>query len=377
MIFFHSSSVGSNMAVESYLGPYSAALLITEDGLMQNTLPVLTKEQFTNGLVLEVRSFYNQRQRRKKNDWTNDSLVLWLRILANSEKTSRSNDEIYGCVETLFSKADNFRRRKLYNERKELESELFNIDKCICIARVSAKRKFESLEECRASESLKRIGHKIAVKKQELEVLKENVGHFNPDNVKKRDTTSQKAQSNLRKTTNSLNKANDELNQVNAQCAELEEQVRTLEESIQNKDEALQKAEVEKRKKIAAQKSSSYYRIKLDDVKEGKTDNETISILRKTIKTRNEQILELDHLLDLERENNHRNILLKDGDSYSTCIRECILGLAGLEIACEKISHAIVVVSNHLFNANFKLIDLPNSSTVRAIVDEGHYIAKR
>jgi hypothetical protein len=79
----------------------------------------------------------------------------------------------------------------------------------------------------------------------------------------------------------------------------------------------------------------------------------------------------------LNSTNNHRNILLKDGDSYSTCIRECILGLAGLEIACEKISHAIVIVSNHLFYANFKLIDLPNYTTVRAIVDEGHYIVKR
>jgi hypothetical protein len=105
--------------------------------------------------MLEVCCFFNQRQRRKKNDWTNDSLVLWLWILTNSEKTSRSNNEIHSRVETLFSKADYFRRRKLYNERKELESELFNIDKCICIARVPAKRKFDSLEENRASESLK------------------------------------------------------------------------------------------------------------------------------------------------------------------------------------------------------------------------------
>lgn len=50
--------------------------------------------------------------------------------------------------------------------------------------------------------------------------------------------------------------------------------------------------------------------------------------------------------------------------------------LAALEVATERVSNVIKSVSSHIHNHNFKTCDLPNSTTVQTIVDEGHFLAK-
>ena len=57
-------------------------------------------------------------------------------------------------------------------------------------------------------------------------------------------------------------------------------------------------------------------------------------------------------------------------------VRLCVVELSGLEVAVEKVSEVIRTVSKHLFQIEFEKNDLPSSSTVQSIVDEGHFLAK-
>ncbi|KAG1681918.1 hypothetical protein GQR58_011451 [Nymphon striatum] len=55
--------------------------------------------------------------------------------------------------------------------------------------------------------------------------------------------------------------------------------------------------------------------------------------------------------------------------SFTDNLRMCVVELSGLEVAVEK-------VSRQLFNTDHRKGDVPSSTTVQSIVDEGHYIAK-
>ena len=50
--------------------------------------------------------------------------------------------------------------------------------------------------------------------------------------------------------------------------------------------------------------------------------------------------------------------------------------LSGLEVVVEKVSFVIQSVCKQLFNINLTKADLPSPTTVQAIVNEGHFLAK-
>ncbi|KAG1667760.1 hypothetical protein GQR58_018268 [Nymphon striatum] len=62
--------------------------------------------------------------------------------------------------------------------------------------------------------------------------------------------------------------------------------------------------------------------------------------------------------------------------SFTDNLRMCVVELSGLEVAVEKVSSVIETVSRQLFNTDHRKGDVPSSTTVQSIVDEGHYIAK-
>ncbi|KAL3848471.1 hypothetical protein ACJMK2_019325 [Sinanodonta woodiana] len=62
--------------------------------------------------------------------------------------------------------------------------------------------------------------------------------------------------------------------------------------------------------------------------------------------------------------------------TYSDKLRLCVIQLAGLEVATEKVTPVIQVVSEKLFEKKFDRKELPNSTTVQTIIDKGHFIAK-
>ncbi|KAL3831421.1 hypothetical protein ACJMK2_023172 [Sinanodonta woodiana] len=86
--------------------------------------------------------------------------------------------------------------------------------------------------------------------------------------------------------------------------------------------------------------------------KEAQVEEDIDEIINESIKTKNE-----------------------DG-SFSHKVRLCVIELVGLEVAVEKVSPVIQSVLRHILGKSLDRSDLPNPTTTRAIVDEGHYIAK-
>ena len=136
---------------------------------------------------------------------------------------------------------------------------------------------------------------------------------------------------------------------------------------------------VSEKKKIAAQKAASHNKLcktnllhKFKDLKEGQANDHQCELNRL-----NNAVEELSDENETLREQLAQNIGTRNKDgSFNNSIRLCVIELAGLEVACEKVSPVISAVSNHIFGRQFNKSDLPSSTTVQTVVDEGHYLAK-
>jgi hypothetical protein len=95
------------------------------------------------------------------------------------------------------------------------------------------------------------------------------------------------------------------------------------------------------------------------------------------LKNKNEEIEALMfEINDLKEMVNGRLVTRNKDASFTENIRLCAMELSGLEVAVEKVSFVIQSVCKQLFNINLTKADLPSPTTVQAIVDEGHFLAK-
>ena len=79
---------------------------------------------------------------------------------------------------------------------------------------------------------------------------------------------------------------------------------------------------------------------------------------------------------DLKEMVNGRLATRNKDASFTENVRLCVMELSGLEVVVEKVSFVIQSVCKQLFNINLTKADLPSPTTVQAIVDEGHFLAK-
>ena len=95
------------------------------------------------------------------------------------------------------------------------------------------------------------------------------------------------------------------------------------------------------------------------------------------MKNKNEEIEALMfEINDLKEMVNGRLVTRNKDASFTENVRLCAMELSGLEVAVEKVSFVIQSVCKQLFNINLTKADLPSPTTVQAIVDEGHFLAK-
>ncbi|XP_045159232.2 uncharacterized protein LOC123524811 [Mercenaria mercenaria] len=144
----------------------------------------------------------------------------------------------------------------------------------------------------------------------------------------------------------------------------------------------------EKDKKVLAQKSNSYLRKEISDLRTNLKQcvdsdfllesssheicNNSIKQMKLLLDEKEQQINELQEEAIEKKKIDTRNA----NGCFTDNVRLCVMELAALEVATEKVSKVIQCVSSHLHNYSLKNDELPNSTTVQTIVDEGHFIAK-
>ncbi|XP_045190091.2 uncharacterized protein LOC123547228 [Mercenaria mercenaria] len=222
--------------------------------------------------------------------------------------------------------------------------------------------------------SLQRVVHEIESAKEHLKSLESRIGHYSVRNVNKRDETAKRNLHLLRETQRQLlrqKKLNDSDSET---ISQLNEKIETLNLKSGN--------EIEKheQKKVNAQKSASYYKVRASKLREKlKNDNdEPLRALRTKLAEKDAKIRELEaNYLILQDELREGKIetRTKDG-AFTDNVRLCVVELSGLEVAVEKIPEVVRTVSKHLHGVDTCRSDLPSSTTVQAIVDEGHFLAK-
>jgi hypothetical protein len=151
---------------------------------------------------------------------------------------------------------------------------------------------------------------------------------------------------------------------------ELERRNQELTQEVRKKDQTTPALANEKKKKHAAQKVASYWKTKVKKLQgQSATENKDDNINESTHKEEEEMLLFEEFL-------SARLITKTDNGTYTDNVRLCVIELSSLEEAVEKISSVIKAVITHMLGHEFKKADLPNSTTVQNIVDEGHYLAK-
>ncbi|XP_045198613.2 uncharacterized protein LOC123552927 [Mercenaria mercenaria] len=246
----------------------------------------------------------------------------------------------------------------------------------------------------------KQLSQKIQDQNENLNEIQNRIGHYSVRNVNKRDETAKKNLHALRDTQRLALKQERQLKVTTEKLKTAEQQSKKLSidtkalsdevTSLSNEVEILkQQISSEKSKKLSAQKYNSHLRNELRSLRvkfkntnsETKTEqtendrkcNNCETLLARLSKKENE-VIELEELGNMLKS---EKLTTKNEDgSYSDKVRLCIVELSGLEVAVEKVSEVIKTVSKHLFHVDIENSDLPSSSTVQSIVDEGHYLAK-
>ncbi|XP_045209132.2 uncharacterized protein LOC123561044 [Mercenaria mercenaria] len=228
--------------------------------------------------------------------------------------------------------------------------------------------------------NLKKFSYKVLEKKNNrlqrdtegkyelIQSLESRIGHFSIRNVNKRDETAKKNLHALRNEQRTVLKQE----KILKKCTEhIEYNKRTIQDLTSNNHllttepaSVKRQLECEKQKKLYAQKTNSYLHTELQKVKKScdeKNTNketdllETIAQHEDTIKTLGLQLLERnEEIKEIQSENkmimNTKNIIAtkSDGKTYNENIRMCVIELAGLEVAVEKVSPIIQCVCLHL-----------------------------
>jgi hypothetical protein len=244
---------------------------------------------------------------------------------------------------------------------------------------------------------LEKLTSEIHKGKEHLESLR---GHYSVKNVNKRDQT---ARQNVKKLRNkerivrqlqadlksksaevaglaSLKNQQNEINKLISENEDLKHQLKLLTEAV----------DLEKSKKVALQKSNSYLKTELNhfksktkDANKSCNDNdcegcasipEKVKLLTLQLSEKEHIICEIEEKLDEYKTNNFRIKTKSDKGVYTPNVRLCVMELAALEVATEKMAPVIKSVITHLTGSEVQ--DLPNGTTSQKIIDEGHYLCK-
>ncbi|KAG1681433.1 hypothetical protein GQR58_011826 [Nymphon striatum] len=173
---------------------------------------------------------------------------------------------------------------------------------------------YEMSKQQRKLHALKNL---VQTERDSLENFKSVSGHYSTRNVNKRDENARNTGKKLRELKTSFGKQTRELDSLRTENEELRKKLKEID---------IQKLKEANGNKTKAQKLASHY----------------------------------------------RNLVKKGANN----IRLCVMELFALEIGMEKITSAIETVGKHMFEYKFQQKDLPTLTTVRNIVDEGHYLAK-
>lgn len=237
---------------------------------------------------------------------------------------------------------------------------------------------------------LRKINKLVKSEEEKFKKISDRVGHYAVKNVNKRDETAKKNLRLLREAQRQVRKLKLEL-QNHRDGKTVIDQLRKDADCVRTELEKVQeKLITEKARKLTAQKNNSKLRSKLKSAttnSEVKTDwdceiensyeclEEKIVALTNKLSEKELSVSELQE--QVEELEERKKITTKQSDgTYTDNIRHCVIQLAGLEVATEKVRPVIEVVLSCLFGLTLQKNDLPNSSSVQRIVDEGHYIAK-
>ncbi|KAL3841605.1 hypothetical protein ACJMK2_019722 [Sinanodonta woodiana] len=232
------------------------------------------------------------------------------------------------------------------------------------------------------NKTLNKLMNEIENSKNDLKSLENKVGHFGVRNVNKRDEKARITRQALRKSkahVRGLTKIIEKLQNVKEENKQLAVEKEILKKELDMLNEKKLIIDSAENKKLNAQKSASYYKMKAkklhQQIKSGESPN--IDKVKHILVGKNQELHNLQVQVEMLTEELNEKHCTKNLDgSYTDNVRLCVIELAALEVATEKISPAIEVVSRHIFRREIGKSDLPNSTSVQTIVNEGHYLAK-
>lgn len=276
--------------------------------------------------------------------------------------------------------------KNLYNDKLESTCETRSVE-CQTDGSVSTNedRKNHNLylhEHNKENKSLTRLQNEIQKCKEELRSLQSKVGHYSVRNVNKRDETARQNRKCLREVQHLLSKQKQVMLSNTDTINRLQQQIEEM--SCQNKKlkDTQNSAKEEEKKKILAQKTASYYKMSANKLRQKfrkvePDSSDQIKQQKNIIKQKDMIIKELETNIDLLKEQISQVFDTKESDgSFTDSVRLCVIELSGLEVAVEKVPSVIQSVSKHLFGREFEKHEIPSSTTVQTIVDEGHFLAK-
>ncbi|XP_064648481.1 uncharacterized protein LOC135500761 [Lineus longissimus] len=218
---------------------------------------------------------------------------------------------------------------------------------------------------------------KISTLKEDYNKIKKIVGHFNPRNVRKRDKLAKTRAEQFKITSKELREKDDEIAGLTVKLEQLTEDGALAHQQFLN--DQINAVGQLKNKLIKARKSRNHFKRKVAILKSNRTlglhSTETNTQLKKKLKEKDDQIMYLESVHDPEHET-FPDLKDKSG-CYSENVRMCVMELTGLEVANDKVPQVIICVSQYIAGRHLQKADVPNPSTVRAISDEGQYVAKR
>ncbi|KAH3855452.1 hypothetical protein DPMN_098019 [Dreissena polymorpha] len=400
------------------LGPYCQAIGLDEMAIDNNTFPDV--DNINNGVVLELKSFCDARK------YTDNKYIKILSSL--TPDISLSNER------TVLSKINRIKDQKICLQSKKKVSGYKNVNELLqksfcapaaqsqapmttsnsdlkvhaeseteigskkCSKEVQTEICARNKSTCDDTKQLNVLKHQIKLLEQSknkmtaefsdqrlnLVETKSMIGHYSVKNVNKRDQTARTNLNKLRDLQRLLIKQNKSIYAVqtdNNKIIILVEENACLKNQVQTLTVQLEK---EKGEKVALQKANSYLRCEVsklcnvanasNDIIPSHSSAESLKQAKLDVEERDLIIAELEEEIDSLKSNKIKS--KNERGMYSENIHLCIMELAGLEVAVEKMSPVIQVVMRHVAGKELQKKDLPSSSTSHNIVDEGHYIAK-
>lgn len=247
---------------------------------------------------------------------------------------------------------------------------IYEKDANLCIYTLSKKKK-----------SLEKIEKEIDSALVKLQSVKREFGHFSERNVKKRDEAGCKNLKLLREAQRKVNKQNKTILKIDDERKQLSCEIDNLKLKLNELLNVNEHVDKLVKKKIHAQKTTSYYKLSSNKLREklqnNDNDSELLKSLKNSIDYKELKVKELETNVDILQEQLAETFQTKSNERiFTNNIRPCIIELSGLEVAVEKVSPVIATVSKHLFGRKLEKSELPTSTTVQSIVDEGHFLAK-